>query len=444
MTADSESLRSGGGPRLHFIGIGGAGMAPLAHLALQRGATVSGSDEKLNAKTAELEAAGARIFAGHAAEHLPDNAETVIHSSAVPPENPERRRAGELGIPQLRRGEYLAEFLRGYPRVAAVSGSHGKSTITAMLAEILSRCGKNPGWMIGAEPAEGAASAAGGGDLFVTEADESDGTHTALAPWLGIIPNIDDDHAWGLGGAEALYRNFQTFAEHSQRLLYCAGEMTDRLLAGHPRATRLELPPAGFRCAGFAGFQATDAMIAREAAVICGSPRDEATASLRGFGGVARRMTLRHQEKTLTVIEDYAHHPVEVKASLELLRERFPGRELRVLFQPHRYARLERYFTEFAQILRDADRLVIAPVFAAWCETGKIDHRALAAAIPGATAAGDDWRRTAEMLLAPSPRGIPAVIAVIGAGDLDRIFDFLPDKEKSGADACISGEVDLH
>ena len=419
-------------------------MAPLAHLALQRGARVSGSDERPNAKTAELEAEGAGIFAGHAAEHLPDDTETVIYSSAVPPENPERRRAAERKIPQLRRGEYLAEFLRGIPRVAAVSGSHGKSTITAMLCRILSRCGKDPGWMIGAEPAEGTASEAGGGDFFVTEADESDGTHALLLPWLGIIPNIDDDHAWSLGGADILHRNFRTFAARSRHLLYCAGETTDRLLAGHPRATRLELPAGGFRFAGFAGFQATDALIAREAAVLCGIPRAEATAALRGFKGVARRMTLHHQDESLTVIEDYAHHPAEVKASLELLRERFPGRELRVLFQPHRYARLERYFTDFSRILRNADRLVIAPTFAAWCETGKTDHRDLAAAIPGATAAGDDWRRTAELLLSPSPGGAPAVIAVIGAGDLDQIFAFLPGNEKSDGEACISADVDLH
>ena len=435
MTTDCEP-RCGSGARLHFIGIGGAGMAPLAHLALQHGARVSGSDEKLNGKTAELEAEGARIFAGHAAEHLPDDTETVIYSSAVPPENPERRRAAELRIPQLRRGEFLAEFLRAYPRVAAVSGSHGKSTITSMLAHILYRCGKNPGWMIGAEPAEGTAAQTGGGDLVVTEADESDGTHTALTPGLGIVPNIDDDHAWGLGGAEALYRNFRTFAANSHFLLYCAGETTDRLLAGHPRATRLELPSPGFRCAGFAGFQATDAMIAREAAVLCGIPRERAEEALRDFRGVARRMTIRHQDDRLTVIEDYAHHPVEVKASLELLRERFPGHELRVLFQPHRYARLKRYFTEFSRILRNADRLVVAPTFAAWCEAGEVDHRALAAAIPGAVAAGDDWCQTAEMLLAPSPAAeTPVVIAVIGAGDLDRIFAFLPGNEKTGGTA---------
>jgi len=429
MTADSKSPRIAGS-RLHFIGIGGAGMAPLARLALQRGAIVSGSDEKLNRKTAELAAAGARIFAGHAAEHLPEGTDMVIYSSAVPPENPERRRAAGSAIPQLRRGEFLAEFLRGYRRVAAISGSHGKSTITAMLARILACCGRDPGWMIGAEPAGCAASQAGSGDFFVTEADESDGTHTALAPWLGIVPNIDDDHAWGLGGAETLYRNFRTFAERSQHLLYCAGETTDRLLGGHPRATRLEIPPAGTRCAGFAGFQATDAMIALAAAEICGIPR---------------RMTIHHQDETLTVIEDYAHHPAELTASLELLRERFPGHELRVLFQPHRYARLKRYFDEFARILRGADRLVIAPTFAAWCEAGEVDHRALAAAIPGAVAADDDWQKTALRLLLPSPSaGKPAVIAVIGAGDLDRVFAFLPGNEKSGENTCISADPGLN
>jgi len=433
------------GKRLHFVGIGGAGMAPLAHLALRCGAAVSGSDEKTNGKTAALAQEGARIYPCHAAENLPADADILIHSSAVPPENPERRLAAERRIPQLRRGEFLAEFLREYPRVAAVSGSHGKSTITAMLARILDRCGKNPGWMIGAEPADFPASETGGGDLFVTEADESDGTHTALTPWLGIVPGIDDDHAWGLGGAEALYRNFASFARQSDRLLFFGGETTDRLLAGHPCAVRLEPPRAGFRFAGFSGFQAADAMIAVEAAAICGVPREDAAAALKDFGGIARRMTVRFRSGELTIIEDYAHHPAEVKASLELLRETYPGAELRVLFQPHRYARLKRYFAEFAEILRNTDRLIVAPTFAAWCETGEVDHRALAAAIPGAAAADNDWRRTASLLLAPSPRrGVPVVAAVIGAGDLDQVFAYLPGNKKSSGTTCNFADMDLH
>ena len=243
---------------VHFIGIGGAGMAPLAAILLERGVAVSGSDRELNAKTARLATAGAKIFAGHDATHLPDSAELVVYSSAVPPENPERRRAVERGIPQLRRGELLAELAGEYRRVVAISGSHGKTSITAMLVHALRGCGFTPGFLIGAALRNGPSASAGrGGDLFVTEVDESDGTHTLVAPFLGIVPNLDDDHAWSVGGEEALHENFRTFARRSRKLLYYGAPLPDRLFGFHPDAIRLERRDDP--CGPWTGFQAWNA-----------------------------------------------------------------------------------------------------------------------------------------------------------------------------------------
>ena len=206
--------------KLHFIGIGGAGMAPLAAIMLQRGAAVSGSDRERNAKTDRLAAAGATIHIGHRAEQLPPDAELVVYSSAVASDNPERREALRRGIPELRRGEFLARLAASYRRTAAVSGSHGKTSVTAMLVHILTRCGRRPGFLIGAAMQDGSpgADAGRGDDLFITEVDESDGTHTLIHPELGIVPNVDDDHSWSVGGEEALHRNFRTFAENCRRL----------------------------------------------------------------------------------------------------------------------------------------------------------------------------------------------------------------------------------
>lgn len=332
--------------KLHFIGIGGAGMAPLAAIMLQRGAAVSGSDRERNAKTDRLAAAGATIHIGHRAEQLPPDAELVVYSSAVASDNPERREALRRGIPELRRGEFLARLAASYRRTAAVSGSHGKTSVTAMLVHILTRCGRRPGFLIGAAMQDGSpgADAGRGDDLFITEVDESDGTHTLIHPELGIVPNVDDDHSWSVGGEEALHRNFRTFAENCRRLLYWGAPLPDLLFTGHPGAVRLDRPAAERPGDRWFGYQKWNATLAVRAAVEFGVGEAEAWGALDTFAGAARRMRVRFESDRLTVVEDYAHHPAELAGSLDWLRHRYPGRHLRVLFQPHRYARLESIF----------------------------------------------------------------------------------------------------
>ena len=205
--------------KLHFTGIGGAGMAPLAELALLRGFSVSGSDESDSAKFRHLTQIGACTTLGHDAKNLPDDTELLVYSSAVPESNPERVKARQLGIRQCRRGEFLAEFAASFRRSVAVTGTHGKSSITSALVSILRQCGKNPGFMIGAEVAGMPSCAAGDGDIFVTEADESDGTHKLLKNFLAIIPNIEDDHEWSLGGKAVLDENFRQVAKNSEKLV---------------------------------------------------------------------------------------------------------------------------------------------------------------------------------------------------------------------------------
>ena len=333
------------------------------------------------------------------------------------------------GLPVLRRGEALAVTADSYARPVAVSGSHGKTSVSAMLAWLLRELGANPGYMVGgAVTGWESAGAAGDGDLFITEADESDGTHALLHPHLGIVTNVEDDHAWSLGGFEALEHNFRTFAGQSAKLLYCASEETDRLFEDHPQAVRLELDglPDDF-LPGFGHFQRLDGMIAVKTAESLGFDPAEAGKTLRGFPGVERRLSVRWNGAA-TVIEDYAHHPTELRESIRSLRGLYPGRRLVVIFQPHRYARLERYFDEFTVELKKADRVFVTPVFAAWTGSGKYTSEDLASAVGGTALAGswDEMGARAGLELKTGD-----VAAIIGAGDLPKILPSLISAAKA-------------
>lgn len=413
--------------RIHFVGIGGAGMAPLAEIMLSRGASVSGTDREPNEKTAHLAALGAAVHAGHGAKFLPEEAELVVYSSAVTPENPERKRAAELGIPQIRRGEFLARLAALYRRPVAISGSHGKTTVTAMLSHILVRTGREPGFLIGAAVNGGVSASAGAGDdLFVMEVDESDGTHTFVRPCLGIVPNIEDDHSWSVGGEAQLFANFRKFAFQSGHLLYYPGEHPDELFADHPAATRLDFPGPGAFGGRWLGFQARNAKLAVTAAALLGVDANEAEKALADFPGVARRMSVHHNSGTLTVIEDYAHHPTELANSIEALRLAYPGHHLRIVFQPHRYARLHKYLPQLAAELAKADSAIVTPVFAAWCETGPSGGADLAAAAGEHVRYLDGcWEEIARAALDYAGER-PLLLAVIGAGDIEQIFHYLP------------------
>jgi len=417
---------------VHIIGCCGAGCAPLARILLEKGFRVSGSDLLDNVAAATLRKHGASIApAGHRRENLPPENDglLVVRTSAAGEDNPEVAEAMRRGLPVLRRGEALAITADSCARPVAVSGSHGKTSVSAMLAWLLRELGATPGYMIGgAVTGWESAGAAGDGDLFVTEADESDGTHALLHPHLGIVTNVEDDHAWSLGGFEALEHNFQMFAAQSETLLYCASEETDRLFRDHPHAIRLDLAdlPDGF-LPGFGHFQRLDGAIAVKAAELLGFDPAKAEKALRNFPGVERRLSVRWNG-AVTVIEDYAHHPTELRESIRSLRELYPGRRLVVIFQPHRYARLERYFDEFTVELKKADRVFVTPVFAAWTGSGKYTSDDLASAVGGASLTGswDEMGARVGAVLKPGD-----IAAIIGAGDLPKILPSLIAAAKS-------------
>lgn len=409
--------------KVHFVGAGGAGMAPLAALFCSSKIAVSGSDNEDNSKVKMLRELGAEIFIGHDEANLPEDADLLVYSSAVGVNNPERQKAQQLGIPQLCRGAALAEFSGKYRRVVAVSGAHGKSSITALISHILDACGFSPGYMIGADVPGKSSFSAGKSDIFVTEADESDGTHTLLKPYIGVIPNYDPDHAWSVGGEEALEENFTRFAGNCDRVIAYDSDKVKYFCRNNSQVELLDIPDADFTFAGFYGYEAVNAHIAVRCCETLGCDGKAAVAAAGSFSGIARRMTERFERDNITVIEDYAHHPTEIRSSIALLRRKYPDFHLRVVFQPHRYARLEKFFSGFAAELSKADSLLVTPVFAAWSETGKVDSSDLAKAANG-VCVGSDWQKTAQLAMEMPDDGRKLLIAVLGAGDINRIFSY--------------------
>lgn len=415
MRAESTIMKLSDFTSFHIIGICGAGCAPLARILKRKGFSVSGSDLLDGGAAQSLREEGISVSIGHDAAHLPKaDRLLVVRTSAADRSNPEIREAERRGVPCLRRGEVLALLAGEYSFPISISGSHGKTSISASLAYLLDVLGLKPGIMIGGNVKGWEKNGApGDGTFFVTEADESDGTHALLTSGLGVVPNVDDDHAWSVGGRAQLERNFQTFARKSERLLYVASDATDRLFQGHPNAVRLsEEPPSDF-LAGRGHFQRLDAWIAVRAAELLGIEKEKAAAAIESFPGVDRRLSLRHAGYAM-IVEDYAHHPAELRESLRSLRELHPGKRLVVAFQPHRHARLERYFDEFAKELAAADRLYVLPVFAAWTASGGRSSRELAEASGGIALSGS-WDEIADAIASDLRKN--DLIAVVGAGD---------------------------
>jgi UDP-N-acetylmuramate--alanine ligase len=416
----------------HFIGCGGAGMVGLALIMHEKGFTVTGSDLKESANTELLKEKGIQVFTGHSPANIPKNDKSeffIVRSSAVSDSNPEFAEAVSRGYRHLRRGEFLAELAKTYKCTIAVAGCHGKTSVTGILTHILKECGKNPGYMIGGKVSGWKYSGgAGDGNFFVTESDESDGTQIHLKSDLAVVNNVEDDHSWTVGGEEILYNNFAKFAANSNKLIYAPSPLADRIFAFHKNKTAIDLKSGSAKFADmkdWGGFQRINAAIAVEAASEIGIDRIEAEKHARTFPGIERRMSVRFEKDGFILIEDYAHHPTEVSASISALRERFPGYHLRVVFQPHRYARLEKYIDQLACELRKADEAIIVPVFAAWTEKGKVSSEDLVSRTgENAKFADSDWQSLAKNLSSSTRK--KEVLAIIGAGDIDEIFKYLP------------------
>lgn len=373
---------------IHMVGIGGAGMSGLARLALQAGYRVSGSDRSASAVLDQLAALGAHITVGHTAAAVPSDAEVLVVSTAIAPGNPECHEAERRGIPIQHRSELLVALMRGR-RGLAVAGAHGKSTTSAML---LAALGDASG-CVGATVAGGGGTGAvwGRGPWFVAEADESDRSLLRLEPDGVILLNVDHDHHTTYASIEEVEAVFATFlarvpadgviiagpeprawnlARAAGRPVRLVGDGPDawvRVAARDQHGMRLEFADGRTLHVPLAvpgAHNAANAACALALADWCGVPTDVAAARIAGFTGVGRRFEFRGEVAGIVVIDDYAHHPAEIRATLQGARERHPGRII-AIFQPHLYSRTRALGVELADALAGADVAIVTEVYAA-------------------------------------------------------------------------------
>ena len=394
---NKPTLKSLIGKRVHFIGIGGAGMSGLARISLSHGITVSGSDAKDSSVVKALQALGATIATAHAASNV-DGADLVVYSTAISSSNAELMRAQELKLSTLTRAAALS-ILMSESKSIAVAGTHGKTTTSSMMAVALQACGADPSFSIGGTiTASGSNAHRGTGEIFVAEADESDGSFIEYHPYAAIVTNVEHDHVDFFATPEDVAQAFKDFAATINKdgfLTYCADDQGAKALASTVKTCALisygidescdlrldsiELEAMGSRAraiwrgkvVGFIELQVPGHHNLLNAAAVLatglnlGFPAPELLTGLAVFRGTGRRFELKGTVHGIRVIDDYGHHPTEIDVTLKAAR-RFAGDgRLIVIFQPHRYSRTKAFSAQFAKALDMADRAIVLEVYAA-------------------------------------------------------------------------------
>jgi UDP-N-acetylmuramate--alanine ligase len=385
------------GKRVHFIGIGGAGMSGLARIALSHGITVSGSDAKDSSVVTALAALGATVSTTHKGENV-DGSDLVVYSNAISESNSERVRANELKLPILTRAGALS-VLMSESKSVAIAGTHGKTTTSSMLAVALQACGADPSFAIGGTiTASGSNAHRGTGEIFVAEADESDGSFIEYHPFAAIVTNIEHDHVDFFETAEAVAQAFRDFAATIQPggfLTYCADDAGAVALAegltpietvsygvnesADLHIDQIELLTMGSRARAIwkgksvghielqvpGNHNLLNAAGVLATALKLGFPPAELLTGLGSFRGTGRRFEVKGTVHGIRVIDDYGHHPTEIHVTLEAARRFADAGRLIVIFQPHRYSRTQAFAQQFAKELDVADRAIVLEVYAA-------------------------------------------------------------------------------
>ncbi|MEZ5923513.1 MAG: UDP-N-acetylmuramate--L-alanine ligase [Hyphomicrobiaceae bacterium] len=455
----------------HIVGIGGIGMSAIAEILLDLGYPVQGSDAKENPNVRRLRSRGIRIFIGHDAVNLV-GARYVVISSAIKPDNVELAAARQRGIPVIRRADMLAELMRMRATVS-VTGTHGKTTTTSLIAHVFEAAKLDPTVITGGiVNAWGTNARLGQGRWMVVEADESDDTFIRLPTEIGVITNIDPEHLDYFGSVEAMHASYRTFyksipfygaaitcIDHpvvramlgeirdqcsAKLVTYGVSEDADlrlrnlryeqgglvfdievgRRIAGGGRAVLgMRMPVPGEH-------NALNAIAAFAAAVEAGVADDVAKRAIAGFSGVKRRFTLTGSWSGVSIYDDYAHHPVEIDAVLKAARKASEGRVVAV-FQPHRYSRIQSLFDDFARCFADADAVIVTPLYTAGEQPiAGITHTSMAEGIRRTghkqVAAIDDERELAPMIATLARPG--DMVVCLGAGTITDWAYALPER----------------
>ena len=443
--------------RVHFIGIGGAGMSGIARIMLARGLPVSGSDAKDSVTLAALRALGAVVHLGHRAENVGE-VDTVVVSTAIRESNPELVEARRRGLAVVHRAGALASVMVGR-RAVAVAGTHGKTTTTSLLTVAIQHCGADPSFAIGGNLNESGANAHNGsGDVFVAEADESDGSFLLYSPTAAVVTNVEPDHLDHYGTAEAVAAAFEAFARRVEPggfLVACADDPGAVALAVSARADGVDVrtygegPDADLRLVGLqtrglgSSFEAVllgrrlghvdlrmpgrhnalNAAAALLTGVGLGFPAERLREGLASFTGTRRRFEHKGTEGGVRVFDSYAHHPTELTADLVAAREVVAGGRVIVVFQPHLFSRTQAFAAAFGTALGLADEVVVMDVYAAREDpVPGVTGALVAAAVPLPSAQvvfEPSWSAVAGHL---ADRARPGdVVLTCGAGDVTMI-----------------------
>ena len=446
--------------RVHLVGIGGAGLSAIARLLMERGTEVSGSDLVLSPAAEALARDGAQVFIGHNAKHV-KGADLAIVSSAVPEDSVEVEAARSAGIPVLHRAQFLGELMDGYIGIA-VAGTHGKTTTTAMITSILWEGGLDPSFIVGGMVTGlGTNARSGTGPHFVIEADEYDQTFLGLRPQVAVVTNVDHDHP----------DCYPTYADYQQAFDDFVGLVpSDGLVVAcwdHPAARELgeeraaKGDPVTFygleegaewraeevrpNFAGGSDFLAlssgqvlglvrlrvpgqhnvSNALAALAVAEYLNVPFPTARTALSGYRGVERRFEMKGEADGVVVIDDYAHHPTEIRATLAAAREQFPGKILWVAWQPHTYSRTKALFSEFVSAFDLADHVLVLPIYAAREQDrlGMSNAELVAAMDHPDVRAVDSLEEAVVVLGTEVASG--EVVLTLGAGDEDLVGEWL-------------------
>lgn len=376
--------------KFHFVGVGGIGMSALAELLRTMGAEVSGSDLRANAQTQRLEQLGVQIFKGHRSENILDP-DVLVYSSAVKPDNCEYREARRQGIPVIPRAEALAEIMR-FKRSIAVGGTHGKTTTTSMLAAILLHAQEDPTIAVGGRMQLIESTARlGHGPWLVAEADESDGSFRRLKPEVAVVTNVDSDHLDHFGSFENIGRAFRGFAESvpfygacvvcgddpkvreifkdfPKRLFFYGFSDSNHFVIEPLSGGQYRLKKGGKALGNFqlqvpGRHNVLNGVAAVISAWRTGLNWSQCFEGLASYEGVDRRFQCIFEDEATAIYDDYAHHPTEVRATLQGARERFPDWTIKVLFQPHRFSRTRDCWSDFMSAFGEADEVYVTDIY---------------------------------------------------------------------------------
>ena len=458
--------------RVHLVGIGGAGMSAIARVLTEAGYAVSGSDQRESAVLTALRALGVSVEIGHRAARV-DGADLVIASAAVRPDNVEVAAATEAGIPVMGRGEALALLVQD-ARTVAVAGTHGKTTTSGMVATMAQAAGLDPTWLLGADLASrGPGGRLGIGTLAVVEADEAYGSFLWLAPQLAVVTNVEDDHLDHYGTMQELTAAFERFvASAGEAVILCADDPRALALAAAASAPVTTYGLGGAHPGGPAGREpdvsAADVQIAASgssfALTIGGSPAarvrlrvagrhnvqnalgaaaaglalglepEDVADGLARFAGASRRFEYRGTVRGADLVDDYAHHPTEVAATLEAARWG-PWRRVIAVFQPHLYSRTQAMWRSFGAALAQADVVVVTDVYGAREQpvpgvTGKLIVDAVCEAAPGRQVAYLPRLEEAAAYVLGQLRAGDLLLSM-GAGDITTLPQRVMDTERA-------------